>query len=75
MSLIKWEIELDLSLSKECIISEILIKPRVVGDIDANQHVTDVAAIQTTRATFPINNAKLYAPAVTLCINDNINFL
>ena len=34
-----------------------------------------VAPIQTTRATFQINNAKLYFPVVTLSINDNIKFL
>ena len=27
-----------------------------------------------TGATFQINNVKLYAPVVTLTINDNINF-
>ena len=30
---------------------------------------------QITSATFQINNAKLYVPAVTLSINDNIKFL
>ena len=30
---------------------------------------------QTTGATFPINNSKLYFPVVTLSINDNTNFL
>ena len=34
-----------------------------------------VAPIQTTRATFQINNAKLYFPVVTSSINDNIKFL
>ena len=32
-------------------------------------------AIQTTGATFQINNAKLYVPVVTLSINNNIKFL
>ena len=31
--------------------------------------------MQTTIATFQINNAKLYLPVVTLFINDNIKFL
>ena len=31
--------------------------------------------IQTTGATFQINNAKLYVPVVTLSINNNIKFL
>ena len=49
---INCEIELDLSWSKECILSEISITPEVRGD-------NPVAAIQTTEATFQINNAKL----------------
>ena len=32
-------------------------------------------AIHTTRATFEIDNAKLYVPAFTLSANDNIKFL
>ena len=31
--------------------------------------------IQTTRATFQINNVKLYVPVATLSINDSIKFL
>ena len=61
LPLINCEIELDLSWSKECIISEISITP--------------VAAIKTIRVTFQINNAKLYVPVVTLSINDDIKFL
>ena len=72
MLLINFEIELNLSWSKECIIST---APRVAGNPDANPHVLAVAAIQTTGATFQINNAKLYVPVVTLSINDNIKFL
>ena len=49
---INCEIELDLSWSKECILSEISITPEVRRD-------NPVAAIQTTEATFQINNAKL----------------
>ena len=33
-----------------------------------------MAAIQTTAATFQINNAKLYVPGVTLSINDHMKF-
>ena len=75
MPLINSETELDLSWSKECIISEISIIPAVTGNPDANPLVPDVAAIQTTSATFEINNAKFYVPIVTLSINDNIKFL
>ena len=32
-------------------------------------------ATLTTRATFQVNNAKLYIPVVTLSINNNIKFL
>ena len=34
-----------------------------------------MAAIQTTEATFQINNSKLYVPVFTLSINDNIKYL
>ena len=68
LPLINCEIELDLSWSKECIMSEISIVPEVRGD-------NPVAAIQTTGTTFQINNAKLYVLVVTFSINDNIKFL
>ena len=65
LAFINCEIELDLSWSKECIISEISITPAVHGNPNANPPFPDVAAIQTTGATFQINNAKLYVPVVT----------
>ena len=34
-----------------------------------------LAAIQTTGATFEINNANFYVPVVTLSMNDKIKFL
>ena len=71
LSLINCEMELDLSWSKECIISEILLTPRK----PANPSVQEVATIQTTAATFQINNTKLYVPVVILSINYNIKFL
>ena len=37
--------------------------------------VTYEVATQTTSATFQINNAKPYAPVITLSINDDIKFL
>ena len=70
LPLINCEIELDLSWSKECIISEISKTSRIPGNADANLPVPAVAAIQTTGATFQINNAKLYVPVVTLSTND-----
>ena len=43
---INCEIELDLSCSKECIISDISIKPRIPAYPDANPPVPEVIAIQ-----------------------------
>ena len=65
LPLINCEIELDLSWSEECIIPEISITPRVVGNPDANASALTVAAIQTTGGTFQINNTK---PYVQVCL-------
>ena len=62
------EIEIDLSWSKECIISEISIIPRIPPLPDANPLAGEVAAIQTTGITFQITNAKLYVPLYVLCL-------
>ena len=75
MPLINCEINIDFPWSKECIISEISIIPAVPGNPNANLPFLDVAGIQTTIATFQINNAKLYVTVVALSINDNIKFL
>ena len=75
MPLFNSEIELDLSWSKECLISEISTTHRVTGDPNANPTFPDMEAIQTTGATFQINNVKLYVPVATLSINDKITFL
>ena len=69
------EIELDFSWSKECLMSEVSIKPTVSWNLNANPSVSDVAVIQNTGATFQITNDKLYVSVVTLSINDNIKFL
>ena len=61
-----------MSCSKECIIYEISITLRIPGNSNANLLVP---AIQTTGATFQINNAKLYVPVVTLSIIHNIKCL
>ena len=73
--LINCEIEIDLSWWKECRKPEISIIYTIPLNPDANQPAQQAAAIQTTRATFQINNAKFYVPVVTLSINDNIKFL
>ena len=75
MPLINCEMELDLPWSKESIISEISITPKIPANPDANLPAQEVATIQTTRVTFQINGAKLYVPVVNLSINDNIKFL
>ena len=46
----------------------------MIGNPDANPLVSAVAATTTTSVTFQINNVKIYAPSVTLSINDNIKF-
>ena len=60
---------------KECMISEILITPRVAGNADVNTPVPEEAAIQITGAMFQINNTKFYVLVVTLFVNDNTKFL
>ena len=68
--LIKCQIKLDLSCSKECIISEISVTPGIPGNPNANPAVPAIAVIKTTSATFQTNNAKLYVLVATLSIND-----
>ena len=61
-------IELYLSWSKECIISEISRTP----EIRENNWVD---ATETTASKFQIDHVKFYLPVVTLSINDNIKFV
>ena len=70
LSLINFEIELDLSCSEECIIFEM----SKTSGIASNPSVQARVAIQTTKAISQINIAKLYVPIVTFSINDNIIF-
>ena len=72
--LINWEIELDFSWSRNCIISEISRTPEIAANLAANPPIAHVTASLTIEATFEINKAKFYAPVVTLSINDNIKF-
>ena len=69
MSLINCEVELDLSWSKDCLIPEIPANPT------DNPPTDRTLPTQISKATFQINNVKLYDPVVTLSINDNIKFL
>ena len=67
------ETELDLRWESKCITTEISKAFRAV-DPNADPVKYEVTS-QTTRATFQINNAKIYVPVITLSINDNIKFL
>ena len=73
--MINCKVKLDLSWSKECIISEISITTSVVVNPNVNPPVLVVAAIETTTASFQIDNTKLYVSVFSLPLNDNINFL
>ena len=72
LPLINHEIELDLSWSKYCVISEVSRTCRVVSN---SNPVRYEMATTTNSATFQINNAKLHFPVVTLSINNKIKFL
>ena len=73
--LINCEIELNLSWSKACVISEISRTPKVRANTTANPPTDRAPPIKTTGDTFQVTSAKLYVPVVTLSINDNIKFL
>ena len=75
MPLISREIEFNLSCSKHCAFSEILRTDEVPANQAATPHTDLVPPTQTTKATFQINNAKLYVPVPNLSINHTINFL
>ena len=72
--LINCEIELDLSWSRYCVISEISRTNIVPANRNAYPPIPTAAETKTA-PTFQINNAKLYVPVVVLSINDNIKFL
>ena len=73
--LINCEIEIDLLWSKEFIIFEISITPKIAGNPNARPPVQAREVRKTTGAEFEINNAKLYVPVVAFSINDNIKVL
>ena len=72
LPLINCEIELNLSWSRYCVISEISTVSRAVPNTDP---VRCEVTTTINSATFQINNAKLYVPVVTLSVNNNVNFL
>ena len=69
--LINCGIEFDLSLSRNCIISE--ISRTAAAAAIATETPKEVT--ETNSATFHVFSAKLYVSVVTLSINDNINLL
>ena len=72
LPLINCEIELDLTWSKFCVISEVT---RTFREVDPNaDSVVYKVVTATTGAIFQINNLN-FVPVVTLSINDNIKFL
>ena len=73
--MVNCEIELELSWSKECIISEIYKTPEVPANPNANPPNILINITAKTSATFQMNIAKLYVPVVTSSINDNFKFL
>ena len=75
LSLINYKIELDLSWSTNCIISETSRTHEAASNPGANPPVLDRDTTLTTKAIFQLNIAKLYVSVVTLSINNNIKFL
>ena len=72
--LINCETELDLSCSKDCVISEKWRTLVLAANPNANPPVQSTAATQTTSASFQITSSRLCVPVVTLSINGNIKF-
>ena len=70
LSLFYCKIELDLSWTRYCVMSEMSRTYRAVGDPPVQQITT-----AATSRKFSINNTKLCVPVVTLSFNDNIKFL
>ena len=61
LPLINCKMEINLSWSKDCIISEIIRTPEVPAGPAANPSTDLVRPTQTTEATFEINDCKPYA--------------
>ena len=75
LSLTNCEIELDLSWSKDCVIPQMSKTPEVAANSYVNLPLPARPATQTSGTTFQINSTKVYVPAKSLSINNNINFL
>ena len=75
LPMISCEIELHLTWSENCIISEILNNVEIPANLAANLPIAHLPQGYTTDAALEINSANLYVPTVTLSINYNIKFL
>ena len=62
MPLLNCETEIDLLWSKECIIPEISIAPRIAGNPNAKLPFQDIEERQTIGATSQIDNAQVKLP-------------
>ena len=69
------EIELDLSWTEDCVISEISRTPEAPANSTASPPTDRFPSTQLSGATFQINSTELYVPVVSLSINDKIKFL
>ena len=73
LSLINWEINIDLRWTKNCVLSEV---SRTFREVDPNvDPVVYQVATATTGAIFQVTNAKLFVAVVTLSNNDSIKLL
>ena len=75
LPLINCETEIDLTWSRNCIMSGISRTAAVAGNPNAFSLVLAMQATLTTGATFQMINAKVDGPVVILCINNNTKFL
>ena len=71
LPLMDYEMELEFSWSRKCVISEIS-RTAIVAPNPSNSAIEE---IKTDTATFQIISANFYVPAVTLSINHNMEFL
>ena len=73
--LIYREIELDLSWSRKCIISQIHRTPEILANSPGNLTTDCVPPTLTSDAVFQKNSTKVYLLVVTLSIKNNIKFV
>ena len=67
-----FNLELDLSLPKNYITSEIPRTPEMDADPDVNPPVLPATTTEKNNTTFQINNTKIYVPVATFSIKDAI---